>query len=199
MLAGALFVGMFAAGGYYYLKTPVLEAPPLPVAQEPQLIEYSSSTIGFSISYPRGFSAMEPYAYDQFGPKKLIHGVKFMIPMRMATGTNLSSDDTGVSVEWLPRAKKCTADIYIPASVPAFTFIEKQVKYSIATTSGAAAGNLYEEKVYAIASSTPCTALRYFIHSTNIGNYDPGAVREFDRAALLKEFDAIRESLTFSR
>jgi hypothetical protein len=39
-----------------------------------------------------------------------------------------------------------------------------------------------------------CTAVRYLVHSTNIGNYEPGAVREFDRPALIDLFDQIRRS-----
>lgn len=154
---------------------------------------YSTST--FSVAYPRDFTPDDSYAYDQFGPKKLIHGVKFTIPGNMATGTNLSSYDTGVSVEQLPRAKHCTGDIYLQAKVGASTLSENGVEYSVATSSGAAAGNLYQESVYALATSSPCTAVRYFIHSSNIGNYEPGAVREFDARILIDSFNAIRRSL----
>jgi len=37
--------------------------------------------------------------------------------------------------------------------------------------------------------------VRYFIHSTNIGNYDPGTIKAFDQAALVARFDAIRKTL----
>jgi hypothetical protein len=74
--------------------------------------------------------------------------------------------------------------------------VDGSVSYSLATTSGAGAGNFYEEWVFALASSSPCTAVRYFIHSGNIGNYPTGAVTEFDHAALIKDFDSIRRSLT---
>ena len=116
----------------------------------------------------------------------------------MATGTNLSSFDTGISVESLPRAQKCAGDIYILENVRASEVVENGVTYSVATTSGAAAGNLYEEMVYALADSSPCTAMRYFIHSTNIGNYEPGAVQEFDKNALLTIFDEIRRSIVLT-
>jgi hypothetical protein len=53
--------------------------------------------------------------------------------------------------------------------------------------------------VYAVEGSAPCTAVRYFLHSTNIGNYPEGAVREFDRAGLRAAFDAVRNSLILSR
>ena len=181
--------------------------PSAPVVEEPVLSSYASSTLGFSISYPKAFSLDERYAYDQFGEKKLIHGVKFTIPSEMATGTNLTSDSY-ISVEQLPRAKNCTGDIYLTANVRAETITENGRVYSLATSSGAAAGNLYEEFVYALSGSSPCTAIRYFIHSGNIGNYLPaeasaqageeGSVREFDRATLLAEFDKIRRSLSLT-
>jgi hypothetical protein len=40
--------------------------------------------------------------------------------------------------------------------------------------------------------------VRYFVHSTNIGNYPEGAVTAYDRTALLDAFDAIRRSLVFT-
>ena len=78
-----------------------------------------SSTPEFTIKYPKSFTLNASYAYDAFGPKKLINGVKFTIPDSMATGTNLSSSDTGVSVEWLPNAHSCTGDIFVQANVKA--------------------------------------------------------------------------------
>jgi hypothetical protein len=73
--------------------------------------------------------------------------------------------------------------------------MENGAEYSVATSSEAAAGNLYEEMVYALSGISPCTAVRYYIHSSNIGNYATGTI-EFDRAALLAAFDKIRMSLT---
>lgn len=198
ILIGVAVVLALAAGGAFVWMTLPAKSEPTsqPVTPQPDPVEtYASSTLGISISYPPGYTPNETYAYDAFGPAKLIRGVKFTVPLQMATGTNLSADDTGISIEWLPRAKTCTGDIYIKANVPAVSLTEGTTKYSVATTSEGAAGNVYEETVYAIASSTPCTAVRYFIHSTNIGNYATGTVREFDRAALLREFDKIRQSL----
>ena len=61
---------------------------------------------------------------------------------------------------------------------------ENGTEYSVASLSDAGAGNLYEEKVYALVGTSPCLAVRTFIHSTNIANYDPGTVTAFDEAAL---------------
>ncbi len=69
------------------------------------------------------------------------------------------------------------------------------MSYSLATSSNAGAGNVYDEVVYALPGSKPCTAVRYQIHSTNIGNYPEGTVTEYNQAALLEEFNKIRRSI----
>lgn len=198
---GTLFVAVIVAGVFFVWKALQREAPTVeaPATERPAVEEkaaFASSTLGFSISYPKNYSVNDAYVY-QFGPTKVIRGVKFTISGETTTGTNLSPD-TGISVEWLPRAQNCTGDIFMRADVTASKMSEATT-YSVATSSSAAAGNLYEEMVYALFPSSPCIALRYFIHSTNIENYEPGSVRPFDRAMLLREFDAIRRSLRLRR
>ena len=183
-----------AGAGFFAWKTfGPKPAPAVPQVAVDTRSTYATST--YSVRYPGNFVLNAQYAYDQFGPKKLINGVKFIIPAAMATGTNLSANDTGVSIEQLPRAKNCTGDIYLLASVTAHDIIENGTEYSFASSTGAAAGNLYDEQVYALATSSPCTAVRYFIHSSNISNYPAGMVSEFDRAALITAFDKIRQSV----
>ena len=202
---GAIILIVIVGGGIFVSKymqraqtpPPVIETTPPPVVETTNT--YASTTAHFSVTYPKDFILDEAYSYDQFGPKKLIHGVKFHIPESMATGTNLSAADTGIAIESLPRAKSCTGDIYINANVKATKLSDTDIDYSVATTTGAAAGNLYEEQIFAVSSSSPCIAFRYFIHSSNIGNYPLGVVREFDHAALLKAFDDIRHSLVFTQ
>lgn len=201
-IIGVVLVAILATGGYYVWEatqgssngtTPV--TPPPQVTTSVATTTYATST--FSIVYPNNFTVDTAYAYEGV-PKKPIPGVKFTIPSTMATGTNLSTD-TGISIESLARAQTCTGDIYVLEDVPAIDMTEGSTTYSIATTSGAAAGNRYEERVYAIKNSSPCTAIRYFIHSTNIGNYATGTVREFDYNALIRVFDEIRQSLNLTK
>jgi len=175
-------------------QTPTEATTTTPVAT---VNTYASSTLGFSLQYAPGYTLNESYAYDQFGPKKLIHGVSLTIPATMATGTNLASD-TRLSVEQLPHAKSCTGDIFLPSNVKATSVTINTINYSVASSSGAGAGNRYEEIVYAFKDSKPCTAVRYFIHYGAIENYPAGAVKEFDRSALLSDFDKIRNSITFT-
>ena len=199
-IVGVIVFVIVAVGAYYTWQAMgtsiVPPAPPPP----PQHTTSTYATSTFSLVYPSAYSVNDAYTYDAFEGKP-IAGVKFTVPASMTEGTNLSSE-TGVSVEWLPRAQKCTGDIYVLPNVRATSLLVGSTTYSVATTSEAAAGNLYEEQMFAIADSKPCTAVRYFIHSTNIGNYPQegeGAVREFGRDALLREFDGIRDSLILSQ
>ena len=194
MFGGVAIIILLIAGFFLINKpkqTPREQLPPPPVL--PSTRTYATST--FSVTYPDGYMADDTYKYEGV-PKKPIPGVKFTIPGTMATGTNLSAD-TGVSVESLPRALKCTGDIYVYENVKTADLIVGSTTYSVASTSGAGAGNLYEERVFAFKDHKPCIAVRYFTHSTQVANYPAGTVREFDRAALLADFDKIRDSIQF--
>jgi membrane-bound inhibitor of C-type lysozyme len=159
---------------------------------------YVNGTEGFSIRYPHDYSVNSSYAYQALGPGKDIYGVKFTIPASLAEGTNLSSSDTGVSVETIPQTNECAAGLFAQEGAKVSTVTEGDSEYSVAETSDAGAGNFYEEKIWAMPGTNPCMAVRYFIHSTNIGNYPEGTVKEFDRATLLNEFDQIRHSLVIN-
>jgi membrane-bound inhibitor of C-type lysozyme len=160
---------------------------------------YASSSLGYSVRYPNGYQINTAYVNQTLGPGKNIKGVQFVIPATMATGTNLSSD-SGVSIERLPGATSCTANLFLSDIVGSTTLVtDNGVDYSVGKGSGAAAGNLYNETVYAIPGTSPCTAIRYFIHSTQLGNYPPGTVKAFDQNALLQQFDGIRQSLVLAK
>ncbi|MHB8660777.1 MAG: hypothetical protein ACYC75_02465 [Minisyncoccota bacterium] len=171
------------------IQTPTAE--PLP-----QL--YENRTEGFSIRYPTGFTVDDTYLYQELGPGKDISGVKFTIPSSIATGTNLNTDSY-LSVETIPQAKACAADLFLDQGAVARAVMEGTTNYSVASSTGAAAGNRYEETVYALPGTNPCVAVRYFIHYGVLDNYPPGTVRAFDRDALLAQFDAIRRTLIVSQ
>lgn len=159
--------------------------------QLPQV--YSNSQDGFSLRLPAGYTMNENYKYQEMGPGKDISGIKFTIPNSVATGTNLGSD-TYLSVEEIPRVQNCDASLFLEHAATS-TVTDNGTTYSLATTTGAAAGNRYEETVYAIPGTNPCIAVRYWIHYGVYQNYPPGAVNEFDEQALTSQFDAIRRTL----
>ena len=71
------------------------------------------------------------------------------------------------------------------------------VSFTRSEGSGVGAGNIYEQTYYRAAHNGTCYEITYFIHYGNIGNYNPGTVKEFDRAALVQKFDQILFTLGF--
>lgn len=170
---------------------------------------YTNASRGFALQiptvsgsnaaqYPNAYSVDESYEYQALGPAKTISGVKFTIPGNMATGTNLSSDSY-VSVEQIPGLASCTASPFLMDGAKVSTVTDGATTYSMGTTSDAGAGNRYDETVYAISGSSPCTAVRYFIHYGAIGNYPAGSVEEFNERNLVTAFDGIRRTLTLTK
>jgi uncharacterized protein len=159
---------------------------------------FKSPMSGFSISYPRGYTVDPAYNYQDFGGDTDIAGVAFTIQETMTSNTNLASD-THVRVETLPHAASCTADLFLsedPSGVGKVHKVkENDTEYSVMQANEGAMGNLYEQHLYALVGSSPCVAVRYFIHSDDIGGDDPSTVHAFDKPALLSQFDRIRKSL----
>lgn len=169
---------------------------------------YTNSSAGFSLRLPSlvksgtadGYKVDESYKYQELGPGKDIAGTKFTIPASLAAGTNLSTDSY-ISVEELPNTALCTADLFVEKGLgaKATTLTDNGVTYSMATTSGAGAGNRYNETVYAIPGTNPCMAVRYYIHYGAYANYDPKTTKQFDEDALKASFDQIRRTLVVNQ
>jgi membrane-bound inhibitor of C-type lysozyme len=165
----------FYNGEYFSLILPRFTTPP-------QLARTDSYTVDESHSY-------------ELIPGEAITGVKFTIPSAVTQGTNLSKDSY-ISIEHIANTKKCTADMFLEGEQPISIISENGVTYSVASTTGAAAGNRYEELVYATKSKATCLGVRYFIHYSVFENYPRGTIKEFSKQILLQNFDTIRKSLT---
>ncbi len=176
-------------------------------AEQAALRVYRDEALGFSLTLPTPiapsasdsqYGVDTTYEYTAQGPAKSIAGVKFTIPKSRAAGTNLSSDSY-ISVEHMPSGACDAAAFMSDTSAKSRRIREGVLSYSVASSTDAAVGNRYEETVYALVGSSPCIAVRYFIHYGAIENFPQGEVKEFDKAALLEEFDQIRRTLAIAQ
>ncbi len=160
---------------------------------------YVNEDKGISFYYPEGYSIDEAYVYSDLALGKQVTGVKLTIPADLAMGTNLSTD-TAISIETADVSKDlCTPAQFLSLSSDSQTTVvgPTGIQYLTSSLSDAGAGNRYKELVYTVVGSEPCRAIRYFIHSSAIDNYEPGTVQEFNEATLISSFDTIRDSLIF--
>lgn len=173
-----------------------------PLHKTEGMLSFTSTLYGFTIYYPKEYSIDEKYAYTvspALGPSVDVHGVSFTIPQALTTGTNLSAD-TKISVEAAPEGSVCEAKTFLGDRVRSQKVLtENGVTYSIATAEGVAAGNIYEETVSVPLDMPTCFGIRLFLHSGNIGNFEPGTVHEFDKAALVTTYEKMRASLTITK
>jgi membrane-bound inhibitor of C-type lysozyme len=166
---------------------------------------YVNNTRDFSLRLPSpstsvqdGYIANDTHTY-QLDSGKEISGVRFHIPASPTFGTNLSTE-TYISVESMPDLQECSAGAFFGnRGAVSFKLTENDIQYSVASMTDAGASNRHEERVYALPETSPCVGVRYFIQYATLESYKSGAVRAFDKAALLKEFDQIRHSLVVAQ
>ncbi len=72
------------------------------------------------------------------------------------------------------------------------------VSFTKSEGGGVGAGNIYEQTYYRAVHNGTCYEITYYVHYGNIGNYDPGTVKEFDHDALIRNFDGILNTITFN-
>jgi hypothetical protein len=159
---------------------------------------YGDAKLGFSVAYPAKWRVDRAHVYPTPIDDTRIVGVAFMIPPKLALHTNLSTDSY-LSIESAPSTDTCKPNAFLATSDTQRDEDHGSLLWSVATSGDAGAGNLYDETVYALKGSHPCLAIRYFVHSTNVGNYTPGTVKQFDRAGLFGTFDRIRSTFALAQ
>ncbi len=159
---------------------------------------------GFSIRYPKGYGLNSDYEDDgSKSGKKGLSGIKISVYESMIDGTNLLVD-SGVSVEQIPNSSSCKASMFFKGNENAngseADVEDFGVLYSVDSRKDRRMNITYEEKIWAIKNTNPCTAIRYFFYYKNPDMLDPDdRIRQFDRAALNQTFDDIRHSVVVNQ
>ena len=201
ILGVCIIVAVFSLSSIYIypsnVDTIASSTPPISSSTTPikvDTVRYSDPLHGVTLTYPKSMTPDPAYVATAADTHTSISGFRLYVSTTAATGTNLSADSF-VSIEY-PTTATCTPSFFLDyTNNPTATIAINGMTYLAASSSDAGAGNRYDQIIY-IPQAKSCIAVRYFIHYTAIENYTPGTIREFDRASLLKTFDAIRDSLT---
>lgn len=158
-----------------------------PPGKDVQYFQYNNPVTGVSLTYPDTFApAISVYGNYKTDPELALH----LIDSKAYEKTNLSevylfisstSDAQVVAACTEPNQNGGGPEQVIGNEViNGFTFVHS-------TSEGAGAGNYYQQEIYRTVNQNVCYEVIYFIHSTNIGNYTPGTVTEFDRDAIVQK------------
>lgn len=200
LIVGIVILALAAGFAWIWRSRPVTPSQPvittptsttaLPTSTLKNVLE--SKHFGFSIRYASDWLPGE-HTYTALGPGHDLVGVAFAVPKKLASGTNLSTDSY-IAVE--RATTTCAMAQFVSAPTDERTEQVGTTTWRVASASDAGAGNRYSERVSLLQSGSTCFALRLFVHSTNIDNYDPGTITAFDPAPLEDMYVQMRASFT---
>jgi hypothetical protein len=150
----------------------------------------------YRLSYPRDFDL----AFNASEGSYLGGGTKIAFPQDAFSDGPRSNYSEGWITISSSRAPKDVAGCLSKVSSPREKMTEAQqlggTTFMVDRLGDAAAGNFYESTVRRAIVSGECLEVTTTLHTTNVGNYDPGTVVEFDKTKAEALFDAALDTLT---
>ena len=161
-------------------------------------VEYRDGEFGFSIFYPETANPSVTN-YDGYLPRTQTPAASFVLPANMSLGTNLSEAGVYIGATSSPAiVATCASSSPELNETAQGTTTISGTNFSVFTSSDAGAGNFYETKTLRTVHGDLCFEIVELLHSTNIGNYDPGTVLVFDKTAFQGYLDAMVKTFTFT-
>ena len=172
--------------------------PPITGENSPSVETFSGS--GFTFIYNKEIIAKDYNETSSWRTNTQTPGifhVGVLIPKSFQPNTNFSNAKFTVGSSTDAQALK---ECLIPTNgerAKGETTINDVVFKKITLSEGAA-GNYYDTTSYRTIRNNTCYAVEYTIHSTNLRNYDPGSVGEFDTQAVVQTLESMVQSFKFN-
>jgi len=183
------FITVKAAGDLTNFTLRVAVNPP---GQSGQTFQYKNPATGLTLSYSDQFAPTRfpSTANNKITPELVLQ----FIDTNSYTKTNLGEVYFLLGSSSDPQVVTTCADAYQSGGGPEEpdgNVVVNGINFVRSLSSGVGAGNIYEQEIYRAVKNNVCYEVIYFIHSSNIGNYTPGAVTEFDRNSLMKKLNNV--------
>jgi len=152
---------------------------------------YSNSTLDFSILYPSTASTTGTFS-SGYLPVTQTPIVAFTLPQSMYQGTNLTEAGVYIGATSTPSiVASCTEASQQNDETAAGSSSIGGTAFSVFTSTGVGAGNIYQEKTYRTVRNGSCLEITELLHSGNIDNYPTGSTQQFDQNEFSGILDAI--------
>lgn len=180
-------------------QTPPANQPGQPDNQPPTDQKTFEAAGKFSISYPKTYQANSGSGLG--GANLDTSYVSIALPdgLFSTSGTNYVESYIVISSSTSSDSlKNCTSfqDVNQDPEMKVTTMSIGGVNFSSTETGDAAAGNLYNSKLYRTVYEGACYEAALVVHTGNIGNYDPG-VTEFDQTQALDRLMSVLQTFKF--
>lgn len=162
-------------------------------------VSYENKEFGFEAWYPEGSAIknenLEGYLKTASGG---VTAFAVFLLEDLFKETNLSEAAIFVGVSPEPNAvQKCSVAFNLSEQAKGTAFIGDN-PFHIFESTGVAAGNIYETKIYRTIYNGSCYEIVELLHSGNIGNYPEGTVAEFDKAKFSGILEKIVQTFSFT-
>lgn len=165
-----------------------------PIERRSDKETYRNATYGFEFAYPADMAFVTP-SYASLQDKI----VEITTKSNLYPETNFGDAAFSVSAQYARTLPACLALGHNDPEFGKEPITINGVNFYLAKTTGAAAGNLYQSTLYrTLAGKATCLELMETVHTTNIGNYEPGTVTEVDQGPIKERLDGILNSFKFT-
>lgn len=162
-------------------------------------VSYENKEFGFEAWYPEGSSIKNENLEGYL--KAAASGVTafaVFLSEDLFKGMNLSEAAVLVGVSPETNAVQRCSVLFDPSEQAGGTAFIGDNSFHVFESTGAAAGNIYESKIYRAIYNGSCYEIVELLHSENIGNYPEGAVAEFDKAKFSGILEKIVQTFSFT-
>jgi hypothetical protein len=152
---------------------------------------YTDQRLSFSIDYPATASTTADFS-SGYLPVTQTPLLAIELPQSMFSGTNLTEAGVYIGATTTPTGiTNCAIPSEENNETEATGTVVGGQQFSVFTSTGVGAGNIYQEKVFRTIQNGACLEIVELLHSGNIGNYPEGSVTQFDQAQFSGILDAI--------
>lgn len=174
------------------VKTALAPVSPVEVPESNFQI-YHNETYGFEFIYPTELAFVTPI-YSSLENKI----VQLQTVQNKYPGTNFGDAAISVSATYAKSLAECLKFPLNDGGRFTETVTIHGTEYSVASSTGAGAGNFYESAAYrTLSGGQTCIELTRTIHTMNIGNYTPGTTTEVDKRPISDMLEAVVGSFKF--
>lgn len=174
--------------------------PPVVVVPAPEIIAKVKSVLledkvnGFKIWYPET-AQIDKQGGNYLGATKTAVA-QILISPSLFIGTNLHEAVVAIGIDTDPTIVASCQQAINGDQAQGFVTISGK-DFSLFTGTDAGAGNLYDYRDYRRAQNGKCYEITEVLHSSNIGNYEPGTIKEFNKKYFSGVLDKMATSFEF--